>query len=217
MRLTHLGHSCLLVEMADRRILIDPGNFSDFLAEAHHLDAVVVTHQHPDHLDVDRLDALVAANPRARYFADPQSAPMMRPRCGEVSVLRPGEFEIGEVRLTAVGDKHAFNHDWAPIVDNSGVVLRADGEPSVFHPGDAYDADPGEIDLLACPVNAPWTAVRDTLAFVSRVAPRQVVPIHDGLLGEAGRAMYLGHIASFAGGGQGVSVLDPRGKGAVSV
>ncbi len=29
MRITHLGHACLLVEFADARILIDPGNFAD--------------------------------------------------------------------------------------------------------------------------------------------------------------------------------------------
>ena len=32
MLITHLGHACLLVEMADTRILIDPGAFSDDLS-----------------------------------------------------------------------------------------------------------------------------------------------------------------------------------------
>ena len=55
MRVTHLGHACLLVEVADRRILIDPGNFSSGFEELTGLDAIVVTHNHPDHFDPERV------------------------------------------------------------------------------------------------------------------------------------------------------------------
>ncbi len=72
MKLTHLGHACLLVETDDARLLIDPGTMSTF-EDVRDLDAVLVTHQHADHVDAPRLAALLAANPGARLVVDPDS------------------------------------------------------------------------------------------------------------------------------------------------
>jgi glyoxylase-like metal-dependent hydrolase (beta-lactamase superfamily II) len=73
MRLTHLGHACLLVETAAARLLIDPGTMSAF-DDVVDLDAVLVTHQHGDHVDPARLPALLAANPGATLFVDADTA-----------------------------------------------------------------------------------------------------------------------------------------------
>lgn len=216
MELTHLGHSCLLVEVADQRVLIDPGTFSDL--DQHDLTAVLITHQHPDHADPEQLPGLLRANPEAQVWAEPQAAAALAEPLGDlagrVGELAGGEpLRLGPLQVSAVGDRHAVIHDYVPRIDNRGLVLRAEGRPSLFHPGDALDADPGDVDLLCVPVNAPWAAVRDTVEFVRRVAPRQgVVPIHDGLLNETGRAMYLGHVAAHGAEG-GVAVHDLRGVG----
>ena len=50
MRITHLGHAAVLVETDDARVLIDPGNFSTGWHGLTDLDAILVTHQHPDQL-----------------------------------------------------------------------------------------------------------------------------------------------------------------------
>ena len=89
------------------------------------------------------------------------------------------------------------------------MVLRAEGEPTFFHPGDAYDAEPGEVDVLAVPLNAPWAASRDTIAFVRRIAPRVAVPVHDALLSEVGRGLYLSHVKNF--GPEGMDLRDLYG------
>ncbi len=215
MEITHLGHACLLVEAAGQRVLLDPGTFSD-VSGVRDLTAVVVTHQHPDHCDLDQVPGLLRNNPSARVLVEPQTAEVL---AGAGLADRTERFaagqdvELGGLRLRPVGELHAEIHPYVPRVGNVGVVLSADGEPTVYHPGDALDGEPGEVDLLCVPVNAPWGKVAETIAFVRRVAPaRGVVPIHDGLLVDAGRDIYLRHVRGHGAEG-GVEVLDLRGAG----
>lgn len=216
MRVTHLGHACLLIELADTRILVDPGSFSAGFEDLRDLDAVVVTHQHADHLDEDRLPTLLAANRQAAVYADPESADLLDGTSSDVVVLAEGdEHHVGSVRIQPVGRLHAVNHDGVPRCTNVGVVLRADGEPSLYHPGDAYDGEPGDVDVLAVPLSAPWCKVAESIAFVRRVAPRQLVPIHDALLSEAGHRLYLGHIEGY--GGDDLTVHHLRGGGTAQI
>jgi len=223
MHLTHLGHACLLVEVSGQRLLVDPGAFSD-VEGVRDLDAVFVTHVHPDHLDTAAVAALLADSPRAQVWAEAEAAdelteaePSLQDRTHR---LESGTaLEVGSVTVTAVGDRHALILEDLPRPDNVGLVVTADGEPTVFHPGDALDAEHpllDRIDVLCVPVSAPWGDVQDVVQFTRRIEPGRVVPIHDGLLNDTGRSMYVGHIGSFGRDG-GVDVLDLRGAGAVEL
>lgn len=197
MRLTHLGHACLLVEAGGQRILIDPGVFSPGLEDLTGLNVILVTHQHADHVDLQRLPAMLVANPQARLYAEPQAAAVMA-QAGIRSehTVAGEELSFGRVLIMPVGEKHALINEALPRVGNLGVVIRAEGEPSLFHPGDAYDGESGQVDILALPLNAPWTASRDTVAFAQRIAPKVSVPIHDVLLSAIGRQLYLSQVQS---------------------
>jgi len=198
MRITHLGHACLLVEVGGQRILVDPGTFSPGFTDLTGLDVILVTHQHPDHVDLERFPALLENNPNARLYAEPQAAAVLQETGIAAEHTVAGTvLTFGPVRVTPVGDKHALINEALPQVGNLGVCLRAPGEPTLFHPGDAYDGEPGEIDILALPLNAPWTASRDTIAFAQRLSPRLCVPVHDALLSAMGRGLYLSQVRSF--------------------
>jgi L-ascorbate metabolism protein UlaG (beta-lactamase superfamily) len=196
MQISHLGHACLLVETAQIRLLIDPGNYSAGFESLTDLDAVLVTHQHADHFDPDRAPRLVAANPVATLLVEPETVAAFG-MSGDAVFAAGSELQIGDVTITAVGGRHATNHDRIPPLGNVGFVVAAAGGLRLFHPGDSYADAPAGVDVLALPLNAPWTRVSETLEFARAVDPGFVVPIHDGLLGSAGRAAYLMHVSNF--------------------
>jgi L-ascorbate metabolism protein UlaG (beta-lactamase superfamily) len=212
MRLTHLGHACLLVEIADERILVDPGGFTPGLEAVRDLTAVVVTHQHPDHLDQVRFPGLMAANPGARVIADSGSVEILS-SLGVEAEVHAGPSTLGAVHLTPVGEVHARIHDDIARIPNVGIMLRAEGEPSLFHPGDSLDGDPGPVDVVAFPLQAPWQRSRDMAGFLRRLDAPVAVPIHDGLLNASGRDLYLGQARSL--GGVDTEVRDLAARGAV--
>ncbi|MGH3499588.1 MAG: MBL fold metallo-hydrolase [Nocardioidaceae bacterium] len=201
MRITHFGHSCLLVELKDRRVLIDPGNLAGDFDSLTELDAIAITHQHPDHADPQRLPALVGANPHAMVLAEPQAAEVVAEQTGNAvrpTPLTAGELvRVGEVTVRPVGELHAFIHESVPRVGNLGLVVTADDEPVLFHPGDSYEAEPGPVDVLALPIIAPWATISATADFAARIAAPRAVPIHDGPLSAEGHRYYLGLVGTF--------------------
>ncbi|GAA4964742.1 MBL fold metallo-hydrolase [Kineococcus glutinatus] len=200
MRITHLGHACLLVETAGTRLLLDPGVFSAGFEDLTGLDAVLITHQHPDHVDPARLGPLLERNPGAAVHAEAQTAEQLAGQGLTAAAVRPGEvLELGGARVEAVGGEHAVIHDDIPRVGNVGLLVRAPGEPVLLHPGDSYGTAPEGVDVLAVPLNAPWAALKETVDFVRAVGARVAVPVHDSLLQPHGRGMYVRHVGNLGG------------------
>ena len=70
MRFTKLGHSCVRLEKDGGVLVIDPGSWSDAPAALEGAHAVMVTHEHPDHLDADAVRAALSADPDLTLWAN---------------------------------------------------------------------------------------------------------------------------------------------------
>lgn len=198
MEITRFGHAALLVATDETRVLIDPGAFCRpevFALEA--LDAVVVTHQHPDHLDPERIGGLLDANPEAVLLCDPDTAHLQE--SGRWLVNHEGsEHRVGDLVLRGVGAHHAEILPTLPRITNVGILVD-DGASTLFHPGDSYASAPDGVDVLALPLAAPWAKISETVAFARAVAPTTLLPIHDATVSELAYDVYWGHVVRAAG------------------
>jgi len=220
--ITQLGHAAVLVETGDARILIDPGNMEAQWYGLTELDAILITHQHADHFDPAQVPALIKDNPKAVLVVEPSIIDLAGtevPGVGRIPevpgarALAPDDkITIGSVTITAAGGQHAIIHRDIPRVGNVGYLVSAEGEPTLFHPGDSYEYAPQGVDVLAYPSFGPWGAMKEGIDFARAVGAERGFPIHDAMLTEPARAMMVSRISAMTP----TQLTDRRGAGAAS-
>ena len=190
MRITKFGHACIRLEYDGNVVVVDPGMFTDPEA-VDGADAVLITHEHPDHYLPDHLtrtDAPVftidAVAARIR-----EDAPDVSER---VTVVEPGQgFDPG-IPTVAVGELHAVIHPDLPRFHNSGYLFSL-GDTTLFHPGDALTVPEQPVDVLCVPVCAPWMRAAEGVDFARAVGAPRNLAIHDRIYSEAGLRIVDGH------------------------
>ena len=182
MKIAKYLHSCLLFEDEGHTLLFDPGTITfaegvvtpETFGDA---DTVVITHSHPDHLDLNALRQIVdRAHPA--MVANEEVAAILAQEGMAAAVLNEGEQRAGPFRLRAIPTPHeAILADRLPrhtsylINDRVLNVVDSFGEPLLAYAG---------IDTLIMPVMAPFLTEIGAFAFAKRMRPRQVIPVHDG-------------------------------------
>lgn len=198
--LTKNTHSCIRLERNGQALVIDPGGFSEDDA-AVGADAILVTHEHPDHFDEARVRAGLESNPAAQVWT-------LRSVAGQLSAAFPGRvhtvghgdtFSAAGFDVQVHGELHAVIHPDIPRITNIGFLVGG----SVFHPGDALTVPDHPVDTLMLPVMAPWSKISEVIDYVREVKPRRAIDIHDALLTDLARPVYDRQIGSLGGADHG--------------
>ncbi|MGW4502449.1 MBL fold metallo-hydrolase [Micromonospora sp. NPDC004336] len=191
MHVTKYAHSCLRVEHDGGVLVIDPGVFSE-PAALDGADAVLITHEHPDHVHVEAVNRQLDRRPFTIH--GPASlAGTLGDAAEALDAVQPGQsFTAAGVPVRAYGGRHAVIHPDIPVVDNLAYLL----DDVVYHPGDSLVVpEDVRVDTLFLPIHAPWTKFSESLDFLRAVAPRRAYALHDGLLNDNGLAVLNNNFA----------------------
>ncbi|MFD5335164.1 MBL fold metallo-hydrolase [Streptomyces hawaiiensis] len=197
MKLTKKSHACVRLEKDGRTLVLDPGAFSEEDA-ALGADAILVTHEHPDHFDESRLRAAMENNPAAEIWT-------LRAVAEKISSAFPGRvhsvghgdtFTAAGFDVQVHGELHAVIHPDIPRITNVGYLV--DGG-RVFHPGDALTVPDHPVETLMLPVMAPWSKISEVIDYVRELKPQRAYDIHDALLTDLARPIYDRQIGQLGG------------------
>jgi L-ascorbate metabolism protein UlaG (beta-lactamase superfamily) len=199
MRLTKFGHACVRLEDGDRVLVIDPGTLSepDVLAGA---TAVLITHEHEDHLDTDKLAAARARNPALTVHTHAALAEALG--AGVSAVAAGDTFTAAGFTVRAVGGEHAEIVDGLPGCANLGYVVEG-----VYHPGDSLFVPAEAVETLLLPASGPWLKIGEAIGFVRAVGPARAFPVHESHLSALGLEYFDGWLD--AKGGTDYARLEP--------
>jgi len=184
MKVTKYSHACLVVEKENQSLVIDPGVWSsDFVAPSN-VVGVVVTHEHPDHCDIEKLRKLAEKNPEVKIYAHQDvvekldGLPCQSVESGKI-------IHVGDFALEFCGGEHAVIHESWPRFANLGVMV----DSTLYYPGDSFSPAPGPVKVLALPASAPWMKFSEAMDFLTSVKPERAFPTHDAILSETGQSL----------------------------
>ncbi len=198
MKLTKFQHACFTVENNGSVLVVDPGNFSHDFIIPHKVDAIIITHEHPDHLDPKVVDTLLLSHPKAVVIghesitAKYSNSPTLAVKAGEVHT-------VANSTLQFFGGSHAPIAEGVTTPPNLGVLIN----DSLYYPGDSFALPVFEnalkkIRTLALPISAPWLTFAQTREFLRAIHPDLAFPTHDGILSEDGKQLAATMVGGFA-------------------
>ncbi|MEB3101644.1 metal-dependent hydrolase [Ferviditalea candida] len=192
MKITYYGHSCLLVENGEHRVIIDPfltanPNSGGTTPDEIKVNAVILTHGHGDHFGDTLQIAQMNDCPVIATFELAQYCQSKGAKTHEMNLGGKHDFGGFSVKLTqafhssSVFDGKQFIYAGMP----AGVLLSMGGK-TLYHAGDTalfgdmkLIGERNRIDIAALPVGDNYTmGPEDAVTAAQWLNVKQVIPIH---------------------------------------
>ena len=157
-----------------------------------HFDAVVCTHPHMDHFDIDAVPEIVAKGTKLYCSINCENLVhqlKMEYYDSQITYVRPGDcIIIGDFQISFVNCDHG---DAAP--DAVGVVVEVDNK-KIYETGDTclrldrINEIPKELDMLIAPINGMYGNMdsKDAIELAEALEPSVTVPCHYGMFASHG-------------------------------
>lgn len=178
MKITKLGHCCLLIETKDVCILTDPGSYT--ATEHSKLQSInycLFTHEHQDHYHLGSLKDLIALNPSMEIVCNDSVSNLLTSE--NITHTKLSNLEtrlLGSVTLFAFGENHAQMHSTIALSSNTGFFI----DDRLWYPGDAFTNPGRSVEILALPVSGPWMKISEAIDYAILLKPKVAFPVHDG-------------------------------------
>lgn len=191
MKITYYGHSALLVETGEVKVIIDPflsGNPNSGISPADiSVDAVLLTHGHSDHLG----DAVqIAKQNDCPIFAVFELAEYCRMKGAKVKHMNIGGSYSNDgmtVKFTQAFHSSSIQEgdSWIYAGQPAGILLTLEGK-TIFHAGDTalfsdlrLIGERNSIALAALPIGDMLTMGPDDALLAARwLRANKVIPLH---------------------------------------
>ncbi len=181
MKITKYGHCCLSIEENKTNLLIDPGIYSNPPMDLK-LNAIFITHQHSDHIDVNLLKKILVQNQNCPIYTCQDVSEILSKEGIHTTALHEEQIvTVKDASVKIIGKEHAIIFKKSPCMNHGFLVSNR-----FFFPGDALTIPNQSVDILALPVAGPWIKLSEAIEYALKIKPAIAFPVHDGILKKPG-------------------------------